>query len=126
MGRTITNTPEPRYVERAKYADNLPPVMEEHDSITGVYSVDGGFAIDYENGMTLHVPLEGTEDIIVDVDETNKMINIHLDAEVRSKLARMLVSPTQAPTEQSFVAIGTNNAQTLVSISQLKTLLGIA
>lgn len=125
MGRTITNTPEPRYVERARKVDNLPEIMEDHDSITGVYSVDGGFAIDYENGMTLHVPLEGTDDIIVDVDETNKMINIHLDAEVRSKLARMLVSPTQAPSEQSFVAIGTNNAQTLIGLSELKTMLGI-
>ena len=126
MARTFSNTPEPRYVERAKTVDNLPDVMEEHDSITGVYSVDGGFAIDYENGMTLHVPLEGTEDVIVDVDETNKMLNIHLNAEVHSKLARMLVSPTQAPSEQSFVAIGTNNAQTLVTLTELKALLGIA
>lgn len=126
MPRTFSNTPEPRYVERAKTVDNLPDVMEDHDSIAAVYSVDGGFAIDYENGMTFHVPLEGTDDIIIDVDETNKMINIHLDASVRSKLARMLVSPIQAPSEQSFVAIGTNNAQTLITLTELKTLLGIA
>ena len=125
MARTITNTPEPRYVERAKTVDNLPDVMEEHDSIAGVYSVYGGFAIDYKNGMTLHVPLEGTDDIIVDVDETNKMINIHLDAAVRNKLARMLVTPSQAPSETTFVAIGTNNAQTLIGLSELKTMLGI-
>lgn len=126
MARTFSNTPEPRYVERAKTVDNLPNVMEEHDSISRVYSVDGGFSIDYENGMTLHIPLEGTDDVIVDVDETDKMINIHLDADVRSKLARMLVSPAQAPSEQSFVAIGTNNAQTLVTLTELKTLLGLA
>lgn len=125
MQRTYSDTPEPRYVERAKTVDNLPSVMEEHDSITGIYGVDGGFAIDYENGMTLHVPLEGTEDIIVDVDETNKTINIHLDADVRAKLAKVLTLPAQAPAATEFVGVGTNNGQKLMDASEARDALEV-
>lgn len=46
----------------------------------------------------IEIPLEGTDDIIVDVDEKNTMINVHLDAAVRAKLAKMLVLPSEQPT----------------------------
>ena len=125
MQRTYSDTPEPRYVERAKNVDNLPDVMKEHDSIKGIYAVDGGFAIDYENGTTFHIPLEGTKDIIVDVDETNKMINIHLDATVRAKLAKVLTLPADAPTTTAFVGVGTNNAQMLMNASDARDALEV-
>ena len=125
MQRTYSDTPEPRYVERAKNVDNLPDVMKEHDSIKGIYAVDGGFAIDYENGTTFHIPLEGTKDIIVDVDETNKMINVHLDADVRAKLAKVLTLPADAPTTTAFVGVGTNNAQMLMNASDARDALEV-
>lgn len=34
--------------------------------------------------------------------------------------ARMLMSPTQTPTEQPFVAISTNNAQTILKAVKAK------
>ena len=125
MQRTYSDTPEPRYVERAKNVDNLPDVTKEHDSIKGIYAVDGGFAIDYKNGTTFHVPLEGTEDIIVDVDETNKMINIHLDATVRAKLAKVLTLPAQAPAATEFVGVSTNNAQKLMDATEARNALEV-
>ena len=125
MQRTYSDTPEPRYVEQAKNVDNLPDVMKEHDSIKGIYAVDGGFTIDYKNDTTFHVPLEGTEDIIVNVDETNKMINIHLDADVRAKLAKVLTLPAQAPAATEFVGVGTNNAQMLMNAAMARDALEV-
>lgn len=89
----------------------------ELEHIDSLYSVDGGFELVYSEG-TLMLPLEGTEDIIVDVDETNKKVNIHLDATVRSRLARMLLTPVSNPAEQMMVTILPSGSQQLVPLSK--------
>lgn len=124
MSRTYTDTPEPRYVERAKYADNggggsAEPIS--YTTVSGVISVEKGFRVGYSidgEDAEIEMPLEGTDDVIVDIDNTNQMINIHLDATVRNKLAKALVLPSSAPSEDSFVMVGTNNAQKTVTKSQ--------
>lgn len=99
-------------------------------SYTGnVISVADGFQIDIAtqfktivgdllatgNG-TFTLPIEGTGAIICDVDEANHKINIHLDAAYKNKIDRALQLPTTAPSATQLVAVGTNNAQTMVGV----------
>lgn len=121
MPRTYSNIPEPRYVERARHCDNNIGDGEaaSYYSVTGLYQDDGGFVMEYENGGMLHIPMMGTDDIIVDIDEDNKMINIHLDAEVRAQLARMLLMPLSTPAQTVVPVITSGNAQELLTLQEL-------
>ena len=148
MARTYTDTPEPRYVEKAKVAESTSEEVKisnistegsaanqfvgtgadgkmvwkdapDYTVSSTLISTDGGFQIDYSNGGAIMIPVEGTDDIIVDVDETNHKINIHIDAATRTKIGRALLLPTQAPSEQSVAIVGTNNAQSMMTLTEL-------
>lgn len=157
MQRTYSDTPEPRYVEKAKTAENFDiPAgsidiadlnvadaqanqylgtdsegkaawkdAPKYTTVGTLISTDGGFQLDYGNGGAILIPMEGTDDIIVDVDETNHKINIHLDADVRAKLAKVLTLPAQAPAATEFVGVGTNNAQKLMDASEARNALEV-
>lgn len=132
MSRTYSGTPEPRYVEKAAVAEALEGGASvsapSYLTITNIYSVEKGFRITYTvdgEEAEIEIPLEGTDDIVVDVDEKNTMINVHLDATVRNKLAKMLVLPTDTPTEQSWVGVGTNGAENIFTSTQLRNELGV-
>lgn len=124
MKRKYSDTPEPRYVELArKTLDASESKAASYLTITNVYSVEKGFRVAYivnNEEAEIEIPLEGTDDVIVDVDEANKMINIHLDAAVRAKLARVLTLPTQAPATNSIVGVGTNNAQMIMTAQEAR------
>ena len=97
-------------------------------TITNVYSVDGGFRVVYSiNGVDaeIELPMEGTDDIIVDIDAANQKINIHLDSEVRTKLGKMLLLPTEAPATTELIGVGTNKAQTNLNPTEVRTLLEV-
>lgn len=94
-----------------------------------VISVADGFQIDIATQFktivgdllatasgTFTLPIEGTGTIICDVDETNKKINIHLDAAYKNKIDHALQLPTTAPTATQLVGVGTNNAQTMFGV----------
>lgn len=89
---------------------------------TPLITTDDGIEISYDNDGKILIPIEGTDDVVVDIDETNKKINIHLDATVRAKLARMLLTPVNPPVVQSYVMIGTNGAQTLKQMATIYNL----
>lgn len=129
MKRKYSDTPEPRYVELARKAlDASESEAPSYLTITNIYSVEKGFRITYNvNGheSEIEIPLEGTDDVIVDIDEANMMINVHLDATVRNKLAKMLTLPTEAPTTTEIVGIGTNNAQTNLNANEVRSLLDV-
>ena len=97
-----------------------------YTAISNLYSVDAGFRVVYQiNDETAEIefPIEGTDDIIVDIDEPNSKINVHIDAEVRSKLAKMLLLPNEAVSSVELVGVGTNNAQVNLSPSEVRTTL---
>lgn len=97
-------------------------------TITNVYSVNGGFRVTYTvNGVEaeIELPMEGTDDIIVDIDAANQKINIHLDATVRTKLGRMLLLPTEAPATTELIGVGTNKAQMNLNPGEVRTLLDV-
>ena len=60
--------------------------------------------------------LEGSESIIVDIDETNSKIEIHLDAELLGKIDRALLLPLSTPTEFELVGISNEGEQVRVKL----------
>lgn len=65
---------------------------------------------------TMYLPLKGSESIVIDVDESGEFIDIHLDANIVTKLSRVLVTPMSAPASVSLVAVDTSNAQNLLTL----------
>lgn len=125
MARKYSHSPEPRYVKLAQNVVNgvnpedVKP--ESYKIIKNIYSVADGFRVVYsvkEEDAEIEIPLEGTDDVVVDVDEANKMINIHLDAATRTKIGRALLIPTGQITEPLIVSIGTNGAQTSLKLGE--------
>ena len=53
------------------------------------------------------------------------MINIHLDAKVREKLAKMLTLPAEAPAKNSIVGVGTNNAQMIMTEQEARDAISV-
>lgn len=99
-----------------------------YTTISTLSSVDKGFNVEYQidgKSAEIEIPLEGTDDISVDIDETNKMINIHLDATVRAKLAEMLTLPAEAPAKNSIVGVGTNNAQMIMTEQEARDAISV-
>lgn len=58
--------------------------------------------------------LTGTEEIIVDINETNDKVEFHLDNNVSNKINKALQLPVNPPATEKIVAIGTNGAQKLI------------
>lgn len=75
------------------------------------------------NTSTLQHSINGSDDVIVDVDETNEKLEIHLSAELQAKLARVLLKPSSAPSTRKVVTIDTNGAQDNVDGTALTTLM---
>lgn len=65
---------------------------------------------------TMYLPLKGSESIVIDVDESGEFIDIHLDANIVTKLSRVLMTPMSAPAGISLVAVDTSNAQTMLTL----------
>lgn len=129
MKRKYTNTPEPRYVELALEALSASESKaQSYLTITDIYSVEKGFRVAYTvNGEAaeIEIPLEGSDDIIVDVDKENTMINVHLDANVRATLAKVLTLPAEAPKKNSIVGIATNNAQMIMTEQEARDAISV-
>lgn len=62
---------------------------------------------------------EGSETIVVDLNEDGSKIEFHLDGEVVNKLSRALLIPVQSPSEVQLVAIGTDGSQVNIPISEV-------
>ena len=73
------------------------------------------------NPDTLQNSINGSDDVIVDVD--NDKLEIHLSDELQAKLARMLLTPSSAPSTRKVVTINTNGAQDNVDGTELTTLM---
>lgn len=99
-----------------------------YTTVSALSSVEDGFNVEYQvNGSAaeIEIPMKGTDDIIVDIDEANKMINVHLDAAVRTKIGKALLLPTAAPTETSLVGITKNNAQSILTSQESRDALSV-
>lgn len=124
----VTNVPVDQYdcINLGYWQTNYKPF--NYTTISTLSAVEHGFNVEYQidgKSAEIEIPLEGTDDIIVDIDETNKMINIHLDAKVRAKLAKMLTLPAEAPAKNSIVGIGTNNAQMIMTEQEARDAISV-
>lgn len=63
--------------------------------------------------------IEGSETVVVDVNEEGTALEVHLDASVTSKINRALLQPVSAPTEDSVVVVTPQNGQSVVPVSEL-------
>ena len=75
-------------------------------------------------GVHNYIPIIGSDSISIDVNEVGTRFVVKLDEEVNNKLARSLVTPLTAPSSTALVGIGTNNAQTNITIGSGLTLTG--
>lgn len=75
---------------------------------------------------TMYLPLKGSESIVIDVDESGEFIDIHLDANIVTKLSRVLVTPMSAPASTSLVAVDSTNAQIMLTVGDGLTIEGAA
>lgn len=72
---------------------------------------------------TLQNSINGSDEVIVDIDATNEKLEIHLSAELQAKLARVLLKPSSAPTTRKVVTIDTNGAQDNIDPTELPALM---
>lgn len=124
----VTNVPVDQYdcINLGYWQTHYKPF--NYTTISTLSAVEHGFNVEYQidgKSAEIEIPLEGTDDIIVDIDQTNKMINIHLDAKVREKLAKMLTLPAEAPAKNSIVGVGTNNAQMIMTEQEARDAISV-
>ena len=75
MARTFSNTPEPRYVERAKEVDDINITAKVENCTT----TEDGILVTYEDGNKILLPIKsGDNAIVVDVSADNKYIIIKM------------------------------------------------
>ena len=86
-----------------------------HVSINTQFKTIAGDLIASATG-SYTLPIEGSQTVVCDIDETNHKVNIHLEAGYKNKIDRALQLPAQAPTAVQIPAVGTNNAQTMLGV----------
>ena len=75
MARTFSNTPEPRYVERAKEVDDINITAK----VENCAATKDGILVTYEDGNKILLPIKsGDNAIVVDVSADNKYIIIKM------------------------------------------------
>lgn len=91
----------------------------------GVVDYLGNLKISLADNIIVYKPcsikfnIKGSETIVVDVDEFDNALEIHLDNDIVNKINRALLLPLTPPSERQFVMIGTNNSEELVNESDL-------
>lgn len=141
LDRTTTHLSNPvPYIDlsstvKRQFLDNwseitATPTAVVYDTSTGatitqtqnVVTTYNGVNYNYSTPITTTLPIFGTSGVNVDANEGGTGINVSLDAEITSKLARSLVTPVVAPASTELVAIGANNGQQNISIGSGLTL----
>jgi hypothetical protein len=84
-------------------------------SIGATFKVSAGNEV-FEIPSTMFLAVKGSESVVIDVDESGTFFDIHLDADIVTKLSRVLVTPMSAPASVSLVAVDTSNAQTMLTL----------
>lgn len=84
-------------------------------TIAATFKVTAGDEV-FEIPSSMFIAVKGSESIVIDVDESGTFFDIHLDADIVTKLSRVLVTPMSAPASVSLVAVDTSNAQALLTL----------
>lgn len=73
-------------------------------------------AMTYEINTSSNIPIVGSESVVVDVAEDGEHAEIHLDADITTRLAKTLITPMTTPTATEIVAVDNTNSQTMLAI----------
>lgn len=84
-------------------------------TIAATFKVTAGDEV-FEIPSSMFLAVKGSESIVIDVDESGTFFDIHLDADIVTKLSRVLVTPMSAPASVSLVAVDTSNAQIMLTL----------
>ena len=102
----------------------------EGDTVTNVtqdtdaFVIEGSCSITYSDNSvqsatySYRLPINAGDGIVFDIAENNLGLELHIDGDITSKLAKCLIIPTTAPTSISFVAVDTNKAQTMIELGE--------
>lgn len=63
--------------------------------------------------------IEGSDTVIVDINENNTALEVHLDAQVVADISKGIKTPMSPPSEPSVPVVGENNAVSYEPLSQL-------
>lgn len=63
--------------------------------------------------------IQGSDSVVIDLNEAQTALEVHLDGELVTKIQRALTLPTSAPAKDSVVVVTTGNAQTLKPLSDI-------
>ena len=62
------------------------------------------------------MPITGSDTVVVDLAEDGAHANIHLDADIKNKLDKALITPTSTPIATEIVAVDNTNSQKMLAI----------
>ena len=94
-----------------------------HVSINTQFKTIAGELIATATG-SYTLPIEGSQTVVCDIDETNHKVNIHLEAGYKNKIDKALQLPSSTPSTTQLVGVATNNAQTMLGIGNGLSIVG--
>lgn len=81
-------------------------------TIAGSAEINSTDSVDVE----LIVPIKAGEGLVVDADDQDESIEVHLDSTVTGKLGRALLTPLSSPATDQLVGVDTSNAQEMLNV----------
>lgn len=81
-------------------------------TIAGSAEINDTDSVDVE----LIVPIKAGEGLVVDADDQDESIEVHLDSTVTGKLDRALLTPISTPVSDQLVSVDTSNAQEMLDV----------
>ena len=99
-----------KVINDAISVDNTGINLEQRTEVTT--QSNGTFEINTQSKL----PITGSDTVVVDLAADGTHANIHLDADIKNKLDKALVTPTSTPTATELVAVDNSNSQTMLAI----------
>lgn len=81
-------------------------------TIVGSAEINDTDSVDVE----LIVPIKAGEGLVVDADDQDESIEVHLDSTVTGKLSRALLTPLSTPIREQLVSVDLNNSQEMLNL----------
>lgn len=99
--------------------DGKHTVLQQLEALKKQYKVAVDTINTFPTVEQLEPKIEGSETVVVDVNEAGTALEIHLDASVVSELGRALKTPMAPPSETQVVVIEPNGSQANIPLSSV-------
>lgn len=105
------------YIIRFNYTESDSVLLATTDSGLTAVVKEQWIKDNFFNAIDLSELFEGSDTVVVDINETNDKIEIHLDAEIVNKLQRAILTPTVNPQKDSVPIVTPNGSVNYKNIS---------